>query len=98
MKQSQSSQTPEPKGAGWRVWVSWFLVILFAGEITAALLVPRKDKTFAVSQFAKLPLVFNGRVQPMDSLARNALLQIRTMNSFSKDRGRASKSFLPFCG
>ena len=77
MKQSQSSQTPEPKGAGWRVWVSWFLVILFAGEITAALLVPRKDKTFAVSQFAKLPLVFNGRVQPMDSLARNALLQIR---------------------
>ncbi len=77
MSQSKSPQTPEPKRGGWRVWVSWFLVILFAGEITAALFVPRKDKTFAVSQFARLPLVFNGRVQPMDSLARNALLQIR---------------------
>src|SRR6185436_8644814 len=62
---------------GWRVWVAWFILLLFAGEITAALLVTRKDKTFAVSQFAKLPLIFNGRVQPMDSLARNSLLQIR---------------------
>jgi len=30
-----------------------------------------------VSQFAKLPLIFGGRVQPMDSLARNSLIQIR---------------------
>jgi len=51
--------------------------VLFAGEIAAALFLHRQDKTFAVSQFAKLPLVYNGRVQPMDSLARNSLLQIR---------------------
>ena len=62
---------------GWRVWVAWFILLLFAGEITAALVIKRTDKTFAVSQFAKLPLIFNGRVQPMDSLARNSLLQIR---------------------
>jgi ABC-type transport system involved in cytochrome c biogenesis permease subunit len=59
------------------VWVAWFILVLFASEIFAALLVTRKDKSFAVSQFAKLPLTFNGRVQPMDSLARNSLLQIR---------------------
>lgn len=73
---SAPETTPATRG-GWRVWVSWFIVILFVVEIAAALLVPRRDKGFAVSEFAKLPLVFNGRVQPMDSLARNSLLQIR---------------------
>ena len=42
-----------------------------------ALFMTRKDKTFAYSEFAKLPLDSNGRVQPVDSLARNSLLQIR---------------------
>ena len=77
MKESVAHPKAAPKRGGWRVFVSWFLVILFAGEITAALMMKRKDKTFAVSEFAKLPLVFNGRVQPMDSLARNSLVQIR---------------------
>ncbi|MEI9961532.1 MAG: cytochrome c biogenesis protein CcsA [Limisphaerales bacterium] len=35
------------------------------------------DKDFAFSAFGQLPIVFNGRVQPMDSLARNSLLQLR---------------------
>ncbi|HSY42470.1 MAG TPA: hypothetical protein VK811_01075, partial [Candidatus Acidoferrum sp.] len=37
---------------------------------------PPKDTDFAFSQFGKLPVVFNGRLKPMDSLARNSLLQI----------------------
>src|SRR5436190_8035465 len=74
---SVPSSPTAPPSRGWRVWVSWFLIVLFAGEIAAAISVKRKDKSFAVSEFAKLPLVFNGRVQPMDSLARNSLLQIR---------------------
>src|SRR5437867_117429 len=77
MKNRPSSKTNAAQARGWRVWVAWFILLLFAGEITAALFVKHTDKTFAVSQFAKLPLVFNGRVQPMDSLARNSLLQIR---------------------
>lgn len=77
MKESEALKSPAPKRGGWRVVVSWFLVILFAGEITAALMMKRKDKSFAVSEFAKIPLVFNGRVQPMDSLAQNSLIQIR---------------------
>jgi ABC-type transport system involved in cytochrome c biogenesis permease subunit len=40
---------------------------------------PPKDKGYAYSSFGKLPVVSNGRVKPMDSLARNSLLQINEM-------------------
>jgi ABC-type transport system involved in cytochrome c biogenesis permease subunit len=82
---SKPKQTNPPPSAsrarGWRTVVAWFIVLLFAAEIGAALFLQRPDKTFAVSAFAKLPLTFNGRVQPMDSLARNSLLQIRGITS-----------------
>jgi ABC-type transport system involved in cytochrome c biogenesis permease subunit len=45
---------------------------------------PPKDKDFAFSELGKLPVVFNGRLKPMDSLARNSLLQIhqtQTLNT-----------------
>jgi len=49
------------------VMAAWFLNTLRAP----------KEKDFAYAEFGRLPLVFNGRCQPMDSLARNSLLQIR---------------------
>ena len=49
------------------VMAAWFLNTLRAP----------KEKDFAYAEFGRLPLVFNGRFQPMDSLARNSLLQIR---------------------
>ncbi|RFC45615.1 MAG: permease component [Verrucomicrobia bacterium] len=36
-----------------------------------------KEGAMAVHAFARLPLIAGGRVQPLDSLARNTLLQIR---------------------
>lgn len=42
---------------------------------------PPRDTDFAFSRFARLPLVFNGRLKPMDSLARNSLLQINEMQT-----------------
>jgi ABC-type transport system involved in cytochrome c biogenesis permease subunit len=76
-KSNPLDTSPTPSRGGWRWWVMWFILVLFGSEILAALLVPRKDKSFAVSQFARLPVVYEGRMQPMDSLARNSLLQIR---------------------
>ena len=72
-----SESSPGQSQRGWRVWVSQLLILLFVVELGWAVFGNRKDKTFAVSEFASLPLIFNGRVQPMDSLARNSLLQIR---------------------
>jgi ABC-type transport system involved in cytochrome c biogenesis permease subunit len=46
---------------------AWFLGTLW----------PPGDTDFAFNEFGALPLVFNGRLKPMDSLARNSLLEIR---------------------
>jgi cytochrome c-type biogenesis protein CcsB len=57
-------------------WFPWIVAIVFAGWALGSLRVP-KDKQWAINEFGKLPLMFGGRVQPIDSLARNSLLQIR---------------------
>ncbi|HLX71623.1 MAG TPA: cytochrome C biogenesis protein, partial [Verrucomicrobiae bacterium] len=38
---------------------------------------PPQEESFAFSEFGKLPILSSGRVQPIDSLARNSLMQIR---------------------
>jgi ABC-type transport system involved in cytochrome c biogenesis permease subunit len=61
-------------------WLPWVIVGLFGVWILSSLRLPR-DKEWAVSEFGKLPLLSNGRFQPMDSLARNSLLQLREKQS-----------------
>jgi cytochrome c-type biogenesis protein CcsB len=57
--------------------VPWLFVALFLTEIVAVM-VPKKDGEYHVREFARLPVLLNGRIQPFDSVARNALLQIRS--------------------
>jgi len=55
----------------------WFFLALFSTEIIAVML-PKKDGTYHTADFGRLPVLFNGRIQPFDSIARNALLEIRS--------------------
>ena len=55
----------------------WLFLALFACEIIAVMM-PKKDGEFHVREFGRLPVLLNGRIQPFDSVARNALLQIRS--------------------
>jgi cytochrome c-type biogenesis protein CcsB len=55
----------------------WLFVALFGAEILAVM-APKKDGEFHVREFARLPVLLNGRIQPIDSAARNSLLQIRS--------------------
>jgi cytochrome c-type biogenesis protein CcsB len=55
----------------------WFFLALFGTEIIAVLM-PKKDGIFHVREFARLPVLLNGRVQPFDSVGHNSLLQIRS--------------------
>ncbi len=55
----------------------WFFLALFAMEIVAVLM-PRKKGALHAAAFGRLPVLLDGRIQPFDSVARNALLQIRS--------------------
>jgi cytochrome c-type biogenesis protein CcsB len=57
-------------------WLPGIVVLLFAGWLAGSLRMP-PDNGFAYTQFGQLPLVFDGRTQPFDSLGRNTLLQLR---------------------
>ena len=54
--------------------LTMIMALWFLGQMA-----PPRDKDFAYSDFGKLPVVFDGRLKPMDSLARNSLLQINEM-------------------
>ena len=47
-------------------------------DIFFSMVRPKADGQFHVREFGRLPVLLNGRVQPFDSVARNALLQIRS--------------------
>ena len=57
-------------------WLPPFLMFIMALWFFGNLQTP-KDKTFGYTEFGRLPLIANGRIVPLDSLARNSLLAIR---------------------
>lgn len=59
-----------------KTWLPLLIVLLFAGYLGSKMR-PAKDSDFAYSEFGHLPVMANGRYQPLDSLARNSLLQLR---------------------
>jgi len=46
---------------------------------------PPKDRDFAFTEFGRLPVTANGRIVPLDSLARNALLQLREKQTLNTE-------------
>jgi ABC-type transport system involved in cytochrome c biogenesis permease subunit len=62
-----------------KIFQKWFpaaLMLIMALWFFSTLSAP-PDKDFAFGEFGKLPVVYNGRVQPLDSVARNSMLQLR---------------------
>ena len=60
----------------WNPWLPLILTVAMGAWFLDALR-PPPDEGFAFNAFGQLPVVFNGRLKPMDSLARNSLLEIR---------------------
>lgn len=74
-----------------------WLPILIAAAVTVCFVTtlrPPQDKTFAFNEFGKLPVLSNGRIQPIDSLARNSLLQIREKQEANLDPWNGMKAHL----
>ena len=56
--------------------VPWIITAVFAIYALGGLR-PAKVQDFDLEKFGRIPVMANGRFQPLDSLARNALLQLR---------------------
>jgi ABC-type transport system involved in cytochrome c biogenesis permease subunit len=65
-------------------WLPLILTAVFAAWFLGTL-VPPSDTDFHFKEFGKLPVVFNGRSKPMDSLARNSLLEIREKQTLNTE-------------
>ena len=55
----------------------WLILAVFITEIIAVM-IPKRDRELHTREFGRLPVLLNGRIQPFDSVGRNALLQIRS--------------------
>ncbi len=64
-------------GIAWPTLAKWFpalVVLVFAGYIASKARLPEsKPSEMQIHEFAKLPVVYEGRVKPYDTLARNSL-------------------------
>ena len=74
----------------WRrkeVWIPALLVLLAAGYVVAKAR-PAKEppSEMKIHEFAKLPVAYGGRTQPMDSLASNALRTLSGKETYEDDR------------
>jgi ABC-type transport system involved in cytochrome c biogenesis permease subunit len=69
----------------------WFPPLLMAAMAVWFLnnLKAPKDKDFAFSQFGLLPVVADGRLKPMDSVARDSLLEIRHTQTLNAEPWKA---------
>src|SRR5688572_8000364 len=73
--------TPPPRG--WRGWMPWAVTGFFALWIIGNLRPQAEKSAFNVNEFGKLPAVLEGRIQPMDSVARNTLLVMRSKQTLA---------------
>jgi ABC-type transport system involved in cytochrome c biogenesis permease subunit len=65
-----------------------FLMFVMALWFFAKLQTP-KDKDFAFTEFGQLPVTANGRIVPLDSVARNSLLEIREKQTLNTEPWKA---------
>ena len=68
--------------AEWRtpaVWVPTIILFVFAGWVMSKFRTPQLPATqMQIHEFGQLPVAYQGRVQPFDTLARNALTVLST--------------------
>jgi cytochrome c-type biogenesis protein CcsB len=65
-------------------WTPPVLMLVIALWFFGNLQAP-KDKDFAFGEFGRLPITSNGRIVPLDSLARNSLLEIREKQTLNTE-------------
>jgi len=62
--------------------IPWFVALVAFGSAMSGLFTAAHVRGFDMDAFGKLPVLEGGRVKPLDSIARNSLLMIRSQQSF----------------
>ena len=57
-------------------WTPWICAVFFALWFLSGAQAPKPVNGFDIAGFGRLPVLLNGRLQPFDSVARNALLSM----------------------
>jgi ABC-type transport system involved in cytochrome c biogenesis permease subunit len=57
-------------------WLPWIFVAIFAAWFLGGFAEPKPINGFDMAAFGRLPVLLDGRIQPLDSVARNSLLSI----------------------
>jgi ABC-type transport system involved in cytochrome c biogenesis permease subunit len=69
--------------------VPWILTAVFVVWLLSALRIPAPKSAFNTNAFGKLPVLANGRLKPLDTVARTSLLMLRGKQSISDADDRA---------
>ncbi len=72
-------------------WLPWIAVGLFAAWVIGGLRPTREKTAFNTAEFGRLPVLLNGRVQPLDSVGMNALLSMRGKRTVGKEEWKWGK-------
>ncbi len=77
-KQSQASSAPSATAERkWQRWMPWVITAVMALWIGSGLHTSRNTTEYKIEEFSQVPVLLEGRVQPWDSVAKNALLMLR---------------------
>jgi len=82
-KAASKAAASQPAARGYQRWMPTVMVVIFAGWVLGGLRPAPSKSPFDIADFGKLPVVMNGRVQPMDSVARNTLLLMRSKSTLA---------------
>jgi ABC-type transport system involved in cytochrome c biogenesis permease subunit len=85
VKGSLTDSLPEPFAAK---LAPWLIMLLMAGWLVSKSRMPSYESTEAnLHEFGRLPLVYEGRVKPFDTLARNSLRILSNRETFKDKNG-----------
>ncbi|MEO6873102.1 MAG: cytochrome c biogenesis protein CcsA [Chthoniobacterales bacterium] len=73
-----------------RPWIGWLIVCLTIAYVLAPLAQRDRRGGLEMQKFGRLPVLLNGRIKPLDTVARNSLLIIQGKQTLATDQGEMS--------
>jgi ABC-type transport system involved in cytochrome c biogenesis permease subunit len=76
-------------------WLPLLTLVLGLGYLCSTLVPPPNPGTFDLTGFGRLPVLANGRIKPLDTLARSSLLQLQNRQRVVIDQVGADGRVVP---